>query len=78
MAISTAKGSRSLEAIIALLGRDDDEVLEGYVDYNGYASKRSKSGGWRSAAFIAGQETRLIMISLYLFINQNSIIHVKF
>ena len=64
MAISTAKGSRNLEAVTPLLVRDDDEVLEGYVDYRGYPSKRSKSGGWRSASLILGQETRLNMISL--------------
>ncbi|CDP10704.1 unnamed protein product [Coffea canephora] len=54
MAISTAKGSRNLEAVTPLLVRDDDEVLEGYVDYRGYPSKRSKSGGWRSASLILG------------------------
>lgn len=75
MAISHEKEGRNLEPITPLLGSDNDELLDGYVDYKGYPSKRSKSGGWRSAAFILGQETRL---SLYIFLlTKRVLVHMK-
>lgn len=34
-----------------------DDVVKGSVDFNGRPSRRSRSGGWSSAAFIIGKVT---------------------
>ncbi|XP_027089742.2 protein NRT1/ PTR FAMILY 5.10-like [Coffea arabica] len=45
-------GCRNLEAQTQIPFLQRDEVVDGYADYQGYAIKRSESGGWRSASFI--------------------------
>lgn len=34
-----------------------DDTVKDAVDYEGLPAKRSRSGGWRSAAFIIGKST---------------------
>ncbi|KAG9444136.1 hypothetical protein H6P81_015476 [Aristolochia fimbriata] len=40
----------------ALLNDDDDDTVEGAVDYRGRPVLRSKTGGWRSAVLVLGVE----------------------
>lgn len=38
-----------------------EDTVDGAVDHRGFPSKRSSSGGWRSAIFIIGRHQRLTM-----------------
>ena len=61
--------TKTLEAQIPLLHNSD--VVNGYTDYKGYAPNRSKAGGWKSAAFILGQEISLLfLLSTFLLADQ--------
>ncbi|CAI9114929.1 OLC1v1015754C1 [Oldenlandia corymbosa var. corymbosa] len=56
MVFVSEDGSISPAMETPLLFKEDDDMVEGNVDYKGRPVRRSKSGGWLSASFIIGVE----------------------